>query len=315
MIFRTSPLESLRRALPALGAVVLAGSAFAQGGMMGDTNPAPERKTPVDINQVRSQVSFDQKLGGDVPLGLEFRDENGKVVNLASLVSDRPVILTPVYYGCPMLCTQVLNGLVSSLRALGLEPGKDFQIISFSINPAEEPALAAEKKAKYLNSLGLADAGAGWHFLTGLPLPPEGERKLGENGEPLGAGADNIHALAQSIGFRYWYDRELGHYAHQPGIVVLTPKGRISKYLFGIEFDARTLKFALIEASEGKVGTVVDQLWMLCFHYDPTTGKYGLVITGLLRIVGAVFLLFLVGFIVLQLRRERRAARLQTGAA
>jgi len=310
---RTSTIQSLRRALPALCAFVLAGSAFAQG-MMGDQNTGPERKTPVDINAVRKEVSFDQKLGANVPLGLEFRDETGAVVKLESFFGKRPVILTPVYYGCPMLCTQVLNGLVSSMRALGLEPGKDFQLVSFSINPAEEPALAAEKKAKYLASLGKPEAGDAWHFLSALPLPP-GVRQLAPNGEPLGPGADNIHALVQSIGFRYWYDRELGHYAHQPGIVVLTSEGRVSKYLFGIEFDARTLKYALIEASQGKVGTVVDQLLMLCFHYDPATGKYGLVITSVLQITGAVFLLLLVGFIVLQLRRDRRVARLQAGGA
>lgn len=311
MSLRTSTIESLRRALPALGAVVLAGSAFAQG-MMGDQNPAPERKTPVDINKVRAEVGFDQKLGAEIPLDLAFLDEQGQEVQLRSFFGQRPVILAPVYYGCPMLCTQVLNGLTASLRALGLEPGKDFQIVTFSINPAEEPRLAAEKKEKYLKSLGKPEVAPAWHFLSALPLPSPA-RLPAANGEPQGPGADNIHALAQSIGFRYWYDRELGHYAHQPGIVVLTPSGRISKYLFGIEFDARTLKYGLIEASEGKVGTVVDQLMMLCFHYDPATGKYGLVLTSVMQITGAVFLLLLAGFIVLQLRRDRRVARLQAG--
>ena len=211
---RTSTTLSLRRALPALGALLLAGSAFAQGGMMGDPNPPPERKTPVDINKVRAAVGFDQKLGADVPLGLEFRDENGEQVRLQDYFGKLPVILTPVYYGCPMLCTQVLNGLVSSLRALGLEPGKDFQIVSFSISPTEEPALAAEKKEKYLHSLGLPAAAEGWHFLTALPLPA-GERKLAEDGQPQGPGLDNIRALTKSIGFRSWFDREIGHYAHE----------------------------------------------------------------------------------------------------
>jgi len=300
----TSTILSLRRALPALGALVLASSSFAQS-MMGDPNPPPARQTPIDINDVRKHVSFDQKLGADVPLGLQFRDEAGEIVELKSFCGQKPVILTPVYYGCPMLCTQVLNGLVTSLRALGLEPGKDFEIVSFSISPSEEPALAAEKKEKYLRSLGQTGAGAGWHFLTALPLPA-GEPTLAADGEPLGPGADNIHALTQSVGFRYWYDRELGQYAHEPGIVVLTPGGRVSKYLFGIEFDARTLKFALIEASGGKVGTLVDQLWMMCFHYDPATGKYGLMLTGALKIAGAIFLIALSTFIFLQLRREHR---------
>jgi protein SCO1/2 len=310
---RTSKIPSLRLALPALGALLLAASASAQS-MMGEANPPPARKTPIDINAVRKQVSFDQKLGADVPLDLRFRDETGAVVELRDFFGKKPVILTPVYYGCPMLCTQVLNGLLSSLRALGLEPGKDFQIVSFSIHPGEEPALAAEKKAKYLERLGRPDLAEGWHFLSALSLPA-GEPVLAENGEPTGPGADAIHALTQSIGFRTFYDRELGQYAHEPGIVVLTPSGRISKYLFGIEFDARTLKFALIEASDGKVGTLVDQLWMMCFHYDPATGKYGLMLSAALKIAGALFIVLLGGFIVLQLRRERRAVRLQAGGA
>jgi len=313
MNVRTSTSLSLRRALPALGALVLASSAYAQS-MMGDPNPPPERKTPVDISAVRRAVSFDQKLGADVPLGLQFRDETGALVELKSFFGKKPVILTPVYYGCPMLCTQVLNGLVTSLRVLGLEPGKDFEIVSFSINPTEEPALAAEKKQKYLRSLGKSDAEAGWHFLTALPLPA-GDARLAADGEVCGPGADNIHTLTQTIGFRTWFDRELGHYAHEPGIVVLTPGGRVSKYLFGIEFDARTLKFALIEASDGKVGTLVDQLWMMCFHYDPATGKYGLMLTGAMQVAAALFLLVLGTFLVRQLRRERRAGRPQAGGA
>ena len=313
MSARTSTHPRPRLALTALGGLLLSGAAFAQS-MMGEANPPPARRTPIDINEVRKQVGFDQKLGADVPLDLRFRDENGAVVELRDFFGKKPVILTPVYYGCPMLCTQVLNGLLSSLRALGLEPGKDFQIVSFSIHPGEEPALAAEKKAKYLERLGRPDLADGWHFLSALSLPA-GEPVLAANGEPTGPGADAIHALTQSIGFRTFYDRELGHYAHEPGIVVLTPSGRVSKYLFGIEYDARTLKFALIEASDGKVGTLVDQLWMLCFHYDPATGKYGLMLTGALKVAGGLFLLLLGGFLVLQLRQERRAARLQAGGA
>jgi protein SCO1 len=310
---RTSTTRSPRRALSALAALLFSGSAFAQG-MMGDTNVVPARQTPIDISEVRKAVGFDQKLGGDVSLALQFRDESGAPVELKSFFGRKPVILTPVYYGCPMLCTQVLNGLVTSLRALGLEPGQDFEIVTFSINPTEGPALALEKKAKYLRSLGKPEADGAWHFLSALELPP-GEHALAQNGEPLGRGAENIHALTQSIGFRTWYDRELGQYAHDPGIVVLTPEGRISKYLLGIEFDARTLKFALIEASGGKVGTLVDRFQMMCFLYDPATGKYGLMVTAGLQILGALFLVCLAGFIVLQLRRERRAARLQAGGA
>ncbi len=310
-----SPWSSVLRASAALalGSCLLAGDARAQS-VMGNGPAAPERQTPVDINKVRAAVGFDQKLGADVPLDLAFRDESGANVTLRSYFHGKPVILTPVYYGCPMLCTQVLNSLTSSLRALSLQPGQDFEIVSFSINPAEQPTLAAEKKEKYLRSLGQPAAAAGWHFLAPLALPG-GEPKLAENGEPEGPGRDAVRALTSSVGFRYWFDRETGQYAHEPGFVVLTPDGKVAKYFFGLEYDARDLRFALIESSEGKIGSVVDQILMLCFHYDPTTGKYGLVITSVLRLVGAVFLLSLGGFIFLQLRRDRRAARAQTGGA
>lgn len=302
-----------RTSAQALGSCLLVLGAAAQG-VMGGGPPVPERQTPVDIGKVRAAVGFDQKLGAAVPLELEFLDESGARVALRSYFGKKPVVLTPVYYGCPMLCTQVLNSLTSSLRALSLEPGKDFEIVSFSINPAEGPALAAEKKQKYIRSLGKPESAAGWHFLAPLP-PPPGEPRLAENGESEGPGRDAVRALAGSVGFRYWFDRETGQYAHEPGFVVLTPDGKIAKYFFGLEYDARDLRFALIEASEGKVGSVVDQILMLCFHYDPTTGKYGFVLTSVLRLVGAVFLLFLGGFIFLQLRRDRRASRVQAGGA
>jgi protein SCO1/2 len=264
---------------------------------------------------VREQVAFDQKLGAKIPLELTFRDESGAQVQLAKFFDGKkPVLLTPVYYGCPMLCTQVLNSLVRAVRPLSLAPGKDFEILTYTINPAEEPALATEKRDKYLSLLGREGAEKGWHWVSPLPLPA-GEPVLAANGEPAGPGTDAIHALSSSVGFRYYFDRETGEYAHEPGFVVLTPDGRISKYFFGIDYSALDLRLALVEASEGEVGTVVDRILMMCFHYDPKAGKYGFALTSSLRITGLVFLAALFGFIFLQLRRDRSGTRVTPGGA
>lgn len=291
-----------RAALGALGAFVLVGaSASAQ--------------KPADIKEIREQVAFDQKLGARIPLQLTFRDESGATVELSKYFSgNKPVLLTPVYYGCPMLCTQVLNSLVRAVRPLSLAPGEDFEILTYTINPTEEPALAVEKREKYLSLLGREGAERGWHWVSPMPLPA-GDPVLASNGEPTGPGADAIHALSNAVGFRYYYDRETGEYAHEPGFVVLTPDGRISKYFFGIDYSALDLRLALVEASEGKVGTVVDRILMMCFHYDPKTGKYGFALTNSLRITGAVFLAALFGFIFLQLRRDRSGTRVTPGGA
>ena len=293
---------STRAALGALGAFVLAGG-------------AASAQKPADIKEVREQVAFDQKLGAKIPLELTFRDESGAQVQLAKFFDGKkPVLLTPVYYGCPMLCTQVLNSLVRAVRPLSLAPGKDFEILTYTINPAEEPALATEKRDKYLSLLGREGAEKGWHWVSPLPLPA-GEPVLAANGEPAGPGTDAIHALSSSVGFRYYFDRETGEYAHEPGFVVLTPDGRISKYFFGIDYSALDLRLALVEASEGEVGTVVDRILMMCFHYDPKTGKYGFALTSSLRITGLVFLAALFGFIFLQLRRDRSGTRVTPGGA
>jgi protein SCO1/2 len=292
---------STRAALGALGAFVLAGV-------------AASAQKPADIKEVREQVAFDQKLGAKIPLELTFRDESGAQVQLAKFFDGKkPVLLTPVYYGCPMLCTQVLNSLVRAVRPLSLAPGKDFEILTYTINPAEEPALATEKRDKYLSLLGREGAEKGWHWVSPLPLPA-GEPVLAANGEPAGPGTDAIHALSSSVGFRYYFDRETGEYAHEPGFVVLTPDGRISKYFFGIDYSALDLRLALVEASEGEVGTVVDRI-LMCFHYDPKAGKYGFALTSSLRITGLVFLAALFGFIFLQLRRDRSGTRVTPGGA
>jgi protein SCO1 len=236
--------------------------------------------------KVFNTVGIDQKLDNPLPLELAFRDETGKTVPLSTYFHNRPVVLALVYYECPMLCTQVLNGMVETFRTMDMTVGKDFDVVTVSIDPKEQPALAAEKKTQYLKKYGRAGAEEGWHFLTGE--------------EP------NIRALADSVGFRYVYDETSGQYAHAAGIMVVTPEGNVARYLFGIEFGAKDLKFALMEATQERIGSPVDQLLLLCYCYNPATGKYSLVVTNLLRIGGLVTIVLLGGFMIVANRRSHR---------
>jgi len=199
------------------------------------------------------------------------------------------VLLVPAYYECPMLCTIVLNGVVSALRALPFDVGKEFRVVTFSFNPRETSELAAAKKTTYLEDYRRPGAAAGWHFLTG--------------DEP------SIAALTQAIGFRYAWDEASKQYAHASGIVVLTPAGRISHYFFGVEFAPRDLRLALVEASGEHIGSLVDQLLLFCFHYDPATGRYSRVALNAVRAGGVLTLAVLVAFVVLMLRRDAKRAR------
>ncbi len=224
-------------------------------------------------------VTFEQQLGAQLPLDARFADELGTVRPLRDFLRGRPVILTLNYFECPMLCTVELNGLVSALKPLGLAVGNDFDIVTVSFNPAEGPELAAQKKAEYLKSYGRPEAAEGWRFLTGTP--------------------DSIRALTESVGFHYRYDEATQQFAHAAGVVVLTPDGRASRYFFGVEFAPRDLKLALVESSQGKIGTLVDRVLLFCFHYDPAEAKYGIAALNLVRAGGAVTVLGLVAFVVL----------------
>jgi protein SCO1/2 len=235
------------------------------------------------------EVGIDQKLDRPVPLDLEFSDEDGRTVRLGEYLGTRPVVLALVYYECPMLCTQVLNGLVGSLEALTFTPGQEFEVVVLSFDPGETPAMAAEKKRTYMRRYGRPDSASGWHYLTGRE--------------------EAIAALADAVGFRYAYDEAIDQYAHPAAITVLTADGRISKYLYGIEFAPRDLRLALVEAGEGRIGTAVDQALLFCYHYDPETGTYGLVVMNLVRVGGVLTVVGLGAFILLTLRRERRAGR------
>jgi len=234
------------------------------------------------------EIGFDQNLDREVPLDIPFTDEQGRAVRLGEYFGARPVVLALVYYDCPMLCTQVLNSLTSTLKLLSLDPGRDFDVVIVSFDPREKPALAAAKKAAYLDRYKRPGAAGGWHFLTGR--------------QP------SIDRLTKAAGFRYVWDESLRQFAHPTGVIVLTPQGRVSRYLFGVEYGPRDLRFALIDASAGKIGTPVDQVLLYCYHYDPETGRYGLVIMRVVRLAGAATVLALGTFIVAMVRKEKHAA-------
>jgi protein SCO1/2 len=248
------------------------------------SNPAPPSNSKIPLLQ---NVGIDQKLNAQLPLDLTFRDETGRTMPLRAYFGQRPVILTLVYYECPMLCTQVLNGLVSALLPLKFNLGRDFDIVTVSFNPREAPALAASKKHIYVRRYGRPGADQGWHFLTG------DER--------------NIAALAAAAGFRYAWDPQIQQYAHASSIMLLTPDGRIAQYYYGIEYAPKDLRLGLVEASQGKIGNVVDQVLLYCYHYDPKTGKYGAVAMNLLRLAGLLTMLVLGSFMFVMFRRDHRA--------
>ena len=232
-----------------------------------------------------SQVGIDQHLNQQVPLHLVFNDESGREVQLGEFFGKRPVILAMVYYECPMLCTQVLNGLVSALGVINFDVGREFDVVAVSINPKETPALAAQKKQVYVDRYKRPQSAAGWHFLTGKE--------------------ENIKQLAAAVGFRYAFDPAIQQYAHGAGVELLTPKGVIAKYFYGIEFSARDIRFGVIEASDERIGTPIDDVLLLCYHYDPSTGKYGAIALDAVRIGAVATMLGLGTFLFVSLRKER----------
>ncbi|HEX6738751.1 MAG TPA: SCO family protein [Vicinamibacteria bacterium] len=234
------------------------------------------------------EVGFDQRLGQALPLDLALRDEAGRAVRLGDYFGKRPVVLSLVYYECPMLCTLTLNGLVSALGVLPWNPGEEFELITVSFDPRETPAQAAAKKKAYLARYQRPQAQAGWHFLTG--------------------DAAALRALTGAVGFRYAWDDASKQFAHPAGVVVATPDGRLARYLFGIEYAPKDLRLALLEASSGQVGSPVDQLLLFCYRYDPATGRYGAALMRVMRTAAVLTLLALGGFMLASLRRERAQA-------
>jgi protein SCO1 len=238
---------------------------------------------------ITSEVGFDQNLGADLPLGLPFRDEAGREIRLGEMFGKRPVILVPVYYGCPLLCGQLLAGLTRSLKPVSHDAGKDFDVIAFSINPEEGSALASSKKNAYLERYDRPGTESGWHFLTGDET--------------------SIKALTRTIGFRYTYNPRTKLYAHAAGVVVITPGGRVARYFYGIDFPPKELELELKRAQAGRVGAPIGRLLLLCYDYDAATGKYTLAILRLIRVFGTATAVALGSFVFVMFRRERRQRR------
>lgn len=243
---------------------------------------------------VLRDVGIDQLLNNQVPLDLEFRNEQGRTVKLAEYFNGKPVVLSLVYFDCPQLCTQVLTAMLGTYKTLPMQPGKEFVSLSVSFDPRETPELAAAKKAEYLKRLNKPGVEQGWHFLTGSE--------------------EAIQALTKSVGFRYVWDPVTKQYAHGSGIIILTPEGKVSRYMYGIgssylggppEYPPRDLRLSLLDASGGKIGSLADQVILYCYMYDPARGTYGLVMSRLLKIFGAMTIVTL-GALILLLRRKEK---------
>jgi protein SCO1/2 len=241
------------------------------------------------------KVGIEQKLNEQLPLGAQFKDENGNTVNLNDYFNQgKPVVLALVYYECPMLCNEVLNGLTGSLKGISFDTGKDFDVVAISFDAREndKPNLAKNKRESYLARYGRLGTEKGWHFLTGT----QGE----------------IDKVTDAVGFRYEFDKQTDQFAHAGGIMVLTPEGKVSRYLYGIDYAPKDLKFSLMESAESKIGNPVEKLFLYCYHYDPSTGKYGLAILSFLRLLSIATILGLgVMFVVFWRYNKNKAAGLK----
>ena len=230
-------------------------------------------------------VDFEQRLGADLPLDAVFTNADGRSHRLGEYFGSKPVLLALVYYDCPMLCNLVLNGVVSSLRAVNLDAGDAFDVVAISFDSRETPELAAAKKTSYVKSYGRDGATDGWHFLTGHD--------------------ENIASLTEAVGFRFVYDDERDEFAHPAGIVLATSEGKVARYFYGIEFPPRDLRLGLIETADSKIGTVIDQVLLFCFQYDPATGRYSVATLNAVRAGGVLTVAAILTFMLTALRRER----------
>jgi protein SCO1/2 len=277
-----------RRAAWALGFLLLVAcgrplTAFAQYAQP-PVGPMPTGNS----TEVLKKVGIDQRLNSQLPLDARFRDEAGRDVRLGDYFREgKPVVVTLVYYECPMLCNQVLNGTVGAFQALQFTPGREFEVVTVSFDPREGPELAAKKKDAYLKRYRREGAGAGWHFLTG--------------------DKEAIDSLAQAMGFHYVWDEQSQQFAHASAIMVATPEGRLSHYFYGIEYSPKDLRLALVEASAGKIGSPVDTLILYCYHYDPATGKFAPVM-AVLRAAGVLTVAGVVALLLFLRRRTRQQA-------
>jgi protein SCO1 len=262
--------------------LLVTGHAFSQPMSKGILSPPASVRPPSLEN-----VGIEQHLDAQVPADLAFVDDTGRAVKLGDYFGKKPLILNLVYYNCTMLCGETLAGLAGAMRLVKFDVGNQFDVVTVSFNPNETPAIAAAKKKDYITRYGRPGAATGWHFLTGPPA--------------------SINALTKAVGFQYQYDPKIQQYAHVTAIMVLTPQGRISRYFYGVDFPPKDLRMGLVEASEGRIGNVVDQVLLYCYHYNPQTGKYGAMVTNMLRLGGAVTILLLGGMILILFRLDKAA--------
>jgi protein SCO1/2 len=246
----------------------------------------PANSQPATAPAILSKVGITQNLNAQIPPGLMFRDETGKSVRIGDFFGQKPIVLSLVYFDCPALCTEVLNGELRTMKAISLDLGRDFEAVTVSFEPKDTPALAKAKRDVYIGQYGRPEAADHWHFLTGEQ--------------------ESIDALTSVAGFHYAYDYSIRQYAHASAIVILTPDGRINRYFYGVQYPARDVRLGLVEASEGKIGTVTDQALLYCYQYDPMTGKYGVVVMNVLRAAGGLTVLALGIFMTMMFLRERR---------
>jgi protein SCO1/2 len=242
-----------------------------------------------------NNVGIEQRLNQQIPLDLAFRDETGKAVRIGDYLGKKPVILSLVYYRCPMLCSELLTGLESALKVLKFDAGKEFEVLTVSFDPKDTPELATAKKAQILKRYNRAGAAEGWHFLTG---PQE-----------------SINALTNAVGFQYQYDPKTDQFAHSTAIMILTPEGKIAQYYYGVEFPPKDLRLGLIQASENKIGTLADQVLLYCYHYDPNTGKYSAIISRIIQLSGGLTILGIGTVLLVLFRRgSDHESRRQSGS-
>ncbi len=255
-------------------------SLVAAGALQLEAQDSSSAQLPLGVRNVR----FEQRLGEDLPLDAMFRDETGEDVALGSFFDQRPVILALVYYDCPMLCTLVLNGLSSGLKPLKFDAGEEFEVVVVSFDHRETPEMAAAAKRETLSRYARDGAAAGWHFLTGDEAP--------------------IRRLAEAMGFAFQFQEDTGEFSHAAGIVIATPEGKSSRYLYGIDYAPKALRLAMVEASENRIGSAIDQVLLFCYRYDPSTGQYSAAVMNLVRAGGVITVLLLVGFAFLTRRRK-----------
>ncbi|MGB5036532.1 MAG: SCO family protein, partial [Blastocatellia bacterium] len=245
----------------------------------------PARGQSAQEQAVLNQIDFEQRLNEQVPLDAVFTDEDGKQVQLTQYFGKRPVILVMVFYECPMLCTEILNGTLRMMQEMAFTAGQEYEVVTISIDPREGPVEAMGKKSQYMRRYNREGTWGSWHFLTGKD--------------------DEIHRVADAIGYKYFYDEETAQYVHASGITVLTPTGRVSRYFYGVQYDAGDVRLGLVEASANKIGSPVDKLLLFCYHYDPSSGKYNVAVMSFVRVFGVFTVLAMIGGFFMLMRRDR----------